>query len=170
MFFLLDIFFIYILNVIPFPGFPSENSLSPSSCPYFPTHTLLLPGPDIHLYWCKEPSQDQGSLLLLMIEAILCYICSESQESHHVFSLIGALVSGSSGVLVSSYCCSSCCCRGLQASSAPWVLSLAPSLGTLCSVQWMTVSIHFCIFRHWQSLSGDSYIRFLSANSCWHLQ
>jgi hypothetical protein len=23
--------------------------------------------------------------------------------------------------------------------------SLAPSLGTLCSVQWMTVSIHFCI-------------------------
>jgi hypothetical protein len=35
--------------------------------------------------------------------------------------------------------------RGLQISSAPWVLSLVPSLGTLCSVQWMTVSIHFCI-------------------------
>jgi hypothetical protein len=34
---------------------------------------------------------------------------------------------------------------GLQTSSAPWVLSLAPSLGTLCSVHWMTVSIHFCI-------------------------
>jgi hypothetical protein len=32
--------------------------------------------------------------------------------------------------------------RGLQTSSAPWVLSLAPSL---CSVQWMAVSIHFCI-------------------------
>ena len=27
----------------------------------------------------------------------------------------------------------------------PWELSLAPSLGTLCSVQWMSVSIHFCI-------------------------
>jgi hypothetical protein len=26
--FLLDIFFIYLSNVIPFPGFPSENSLS----------------------------------------------------------------------------------------------------------------------------------------------
>jgi hypothetical protein len=26
---LLDIFFIYISNVIPFPGFPSENPLSP---------------------------------------------------------------------------------------------------------------------------------------------
>ena len=30
---------------------------------------------------------------------------------------------------------------GLQTPSAPWVLSLAPSLGTLCSVQWMAVSI-----------------------------
>jgi hypothetical protein len=34
---------------------------------------------------------------------------------------------------------------GLQTPSAPWVLSLAPSLGTLCSIQWMSVSIHFCI-------------------------
>ena len=33
---------------------------------------------------------------------------------------------------------------GLQTPSAPWVLSLAPSLGTLCSIQWMAVSIHFC--------------------------
>ena len=34
---------------------------------------------------------------------------------------------------------------GLQTPSAPWVLSLAPSLGTLCSIQWMAVSIHFWI-------------------------
>jgi hypothetical protein len=34
---------------------------------------------------------------------------------------------------------------GLQTPSAPWVLPLAPSLGTLCSFQWMAVSIHFCI-------------------------
>jgi hypothetical protein len=33
-----------------------------------------------------------------------------------------------------------------QTLSAPWVLSLAPSLGTLGSVQWMLVIIHFCIF------------------------
>jgi hypothetical protein len=31
LFFLLDIYFIYILNVIPFPGFPSENPY-PSPC------------------------------------------------------------------------------------------------------------------------------------------
>ena len=34
---------------------------------------------------------------------------------------------------------------GLQAPSAPSILSLALPLGTLCSVQWMAVSIHFCI-------------------------
>ena len=34
---------------------------------------------------------------------------------------------------------------GLQTISAPWVLSLSPSLETLCLIQWMIVSIHFCI-------------------------
>jgi hypothetical protein len=58
---------------------------------------------------------------------------------------------------------------GLQSSSAPWVLYLDPSLWILCSVQWMAVSIYFCICQSWQSLSGDSYIRPLSAGSCWHL-
>jgi hypothetical protein len=31
--FLLDIFFIYISHVIPFPGLPSKNHLSPTSIP-----------------------------------------------------------------------------------------------------------------------------------------
>jgi hypothetical protein len=34
---------------------------------------------------------------------------------------------------------------GLETTSASWVLSLAPSWGTLCSVQWMAVSVHFCL-------------------------
>ena len=34
---------------------------------------------------------------------------------------------------------------GLQTPSAPWILSLAPPLGALCSIQQMTVSIHFCV-------------------------
>jgi hypothetical protein len=34
---------------------------------------------------------------------------------------------------------------GLQAPSAPSVLSLAPPLGTLCSVQWLVESIYLCI-------------------------
>jgi hypothetical protein len=35
----------------------------------------------------------------------------------------------------------------LQTPSAPWVLSLAPSLGFLFSVEWMAVSIHLCIYE-----------------------
>ena len=35
--------------------------------------------------------------------------------------------------------------RWLQTPSASWVLSLASSLGTLCSVQWMAVNIHVSI-------------------------
>ena len=35
----------------------------------------------------------------------------------------------------------------LQSPSAPWVLSLSPSLRTLCSVHWKAVSIHFCILQ-----------------------
>jgi hypothetical protein len=34
---------------------------------------------------------------------------------------------------------------GLQTLSAPWVQPPAPSLGSLCSVQWMAVSMHFWI-------------------------
>jgi hypothetical protein len=56
--------------------------------------------------------------------------------------LIGGLVPRSSGVLVSSYGCSS---YGASDPFSSVGFSLAPSLGTLCSVQWMTVSIHFCI-------------------------
>jgi hypothetical protein len=36
-------------------------------------------------------------------------------------------------------------CMGLQTSSAPSVLSLAPPLGSPCSVQWLAVSICLCI-------------------------
>jgi hypothetical protein len=35
----------------------------------------------------------------------------------------------------------------LQTHYAPWVLSLPPLLGTLCSVQWLAASIHLCIFQ-----------------------
>jgi hypothetical protein len=58
-----------------------------------------------------------------------------------VFTLVGGLVPGSSGYwlvhIVSP--------MGLQIPSTLWVLSLAHSSGTLCSVQWMAVNIHFCI-------------------------
>jgi hypothetical protein len=49
-FYLLDIFFIYILNVILFPGFTSEIALPRISSPCPPTHPIMLPGPGIPLH------------------------------------------------------------------------------------------------------------------------
>jgi hypothetical protein len=45
--FLLDIFVIYISNVIPLPGFPSKKypPHTPSPFPCLPNHPLPLPGP-----------------------------------------------------------------------------------------------------------------------------
>jgi hypothetical protein len=49
---------------------------------------------------------------------------------------------GALGVLVSSYCYSYYEAANSFSSLGPFS---APSLGTLCSVQWLAVSIHFCI-------------------------
>jgi hypothetical protein len=46
LFFLLDIFFIYISNIIPFPGFPSEKHPAPLTSP-FP----LLTNPPTPTFW-----------------------------------------------------------------------------------------------------------------------
>ena len=59
---------------------------------------------------------------------------------------------------------------GLQTPSAPWVLSLAPSLGTLCPVQWQANKSTSVFVKHWQILSGGSHNRILSASTCWHPQ
>jgi hypothetical protein len=101
--------------------------------------------------------------------AILCYICGSSHESTHVCSLLGGLVPGSSGgiwladivILLMK----------LQTPSAPSVFSLTLPLGSPCSQSnswlWATASL---FVRFWQNLSGDSYIRFLSANISWFLK
>jgi hypothetical protein len=94
--FLLDIFSIYISNVIPFPYFPSESPLLPNPSPCSLTYPLRLPCPGIPLQWGIKPSQDQGPVFPLMSnKAILCYTCGWSHESFHVYSLVGGLVPGS---------------------------------------------------------------------------
>jgi hypothetical protein len=140
--FLLDIFFIYISNVILFPGFSSENPLSHPCYPCSPTPLPLICS-GISLQQGIKPSQDQGSLLPLMSnKAILCYTCSWSYESLHVYSLVGGLVPGSFG---GAGCHITVTPMGLQTPLAPLGLSLAPLLGTLCSVQRLAESIYFCI-------------------------
>ena len=59
--------------------------------------------------------------------------------------------------------------KGLQTTSAPWVLSLAPPLGTLCFVQWMAVSIHFCICQALADpLRRQLYQAPVSKHLSWH--
>ena len=78
--------------------------VSPPKIPYS-LPLLLLNNPPIltswgiPLHWGIEPSQNQGPFHPLMTnKAILCYIGSWSHESLHVYSLVGGLFPGRSGV------------------------------------------------------------------------
>jgi hypothetical protein len=56
------------------------------------------PYPGIPLYWIIKPPQDQGPPLPLMPDkAIICYLHGWSHGFLHVYSLVGGLVTGSSG-------------------------------------------------------------------------
>jgi len=67
--------------------------------PHSPTNPLQPHCPTIPLPWAPtKPPQDQGPPLQLMPDkVILCYICSWSHWSLHVYSLVCCLVPGSSG-------------------------------------------------------------------------
>jgi hypothetical protein len=61
------------------------------------THSLPPQLPSIPLHWGINPPKDQGVALPLMPDkTILCYICSSSHESLHVYSSVDCLVHGSS--------------------------------------------------------------------------
>ena len=60
---------------------------------------------------------------------------------------------------------------GLQTPSALWVLSLPTSLGTLCSIQWLAVSIHLCIHQVLaEPLRKQPYQAPISKHFSWHWQ
>jgi hypothetical protein len=92
-FILVDIFFIYISNVFPFPGIPSGIPLyhpsslclydgaSPSTCSSLPTLAFPYTG-------ALNLPEDQGPLFTVMSnKAILSHIDSQSHGSLHVYSL-----------------------------------------------------------------------------------
>jgi hypothetical protein len=154
-----------------YPILPPPASMRVLSHP--PTHTFLTPQPHISLHWGMEPSQDQGPLLSLMPnKAILCYICSWSHESLHVYSLVCGSVPGSSGGS-----------GWLILLFLLWVANPFSSFSDLSnsyikdpiketcaqSSGWLQTSTSV-FFRFWQSLSWDSYIRLLSACTSWHPQ
>jgi hypothetical protein len=144
MFYVLRIFFIgYFIYLhckcYPPSQFPLCNPPIPSPSPCFyegappPNYSLLPHCPSIPICWGINPSQDQGPPLPLMPDkAILYYISSLNHGSLRVYSLVGGLVSGSSGViwLVNNAVLP----MELQTPSTSSLLPLTPPLGFLCSV------------------------------------
>ena len=97
-----------------------------------------------HLPHCSSIPYAGASSLpplpLMLDKAILCYICIWSHDSLYVYSLVGGLVPGSSGGLVSWHC--SLCGIAILFNS----FSTAPStsIGSPSSVRWLAVRI--CIY------------------------
>jgi hypothetical protein len=102
--FLLDILFIYISTVIPFPGFSFTNPIS-----HLPP--LLLWGcspthPPTHSYLNVLAFPYTGALSLHRTQGLpsywcqISYLCSWCHGSLHVYSLVDGLVPGSSSVCV----------------------------------------------------------------------
>jgi len=116
-----------------FKCYPLSSLPSPSLCFYedastppthFPLNTLMF-----LIHWANMPSQDQELLLLLVPDnTILCYICSWSHGSPHVYSLVGDLFPGALGAF---WLVDTVLPMRLQTPSAPSVLCLAPPLGSL---------------------------------------
>jgi len=95
--------YLFIFYVFTFPAFPRPLTASPylkEDAPT-PTYPILLQHLGIPLHWGNKPSQDQGNFLLLILEnAILCYICGWSVGFFHVYILDFGLVSGNSGEIL----------------------------------------------------------------------
>jgi len=96
------VYFMYLhFKYCPLSSFSSPPPPSPCFYKEDPssTHPLLPLHPGIPLYCGNESSQDDGLLLLLMaVNAVICYICVSSQWSLHEQSLFVGLVPVSTGV------------------------------------------------------------------------
>jgi hypothetical protein len=169
-----DIFFIYVSNVIPFPLSLPPNSLSlPSSpCFYEGVSPPICPLPPSHLgipaHWGIEHSQNQWPLLpLIPKKAIFYYIWGWSHGSLHLNSLLSGFVSGSPGGfgwLVLFFLWG---CKPLQLLQSFLLLfHWGPQAQ---SNSWLQVTASVLV-RLWKSLSGENYIRVLSASTSCHPQ
>ena len=146
-FLLLDIFFLYISNVNPFPGLPSGNPLSYPPFPCFHESASSRPPtppsrPGIPLHWGIKPPRVQGPLLSTDVQQYhpLPHMQPESWLPPCVYSLVGGPVPRSSGCLASWHVAYF---MGLQTPSAPSVPSPTPPSGTTHSVQWLAESIWY---------------------------
>ena len=157
--FMLDIFFIYISNVIPFPGLPSR---SPLSHPFFP---CLYEGTPTHSYLPALAFLYTGALNTLRPKVPLLprcparpssatYVAGAMSPSMCTLWLVVQSL-GAVGVWPLDIVAPP---MGLKTHSTPSVSSPTPPSGTPCSVKWLQASTSVFI-RLSQSLSGDSHIR-----------
>ena len=77
----------------PQPSIPSSPFASMRVLLYPLTHSCLIP-----LAYPYAGVSSLPTLPLMSDKAILCHICISSSDSRHVYSLVGGLVPGSSGV------------------------------------------------------------------------
>jgi hypothetical protein len=101
-------------------------------------------------------------------KAIICYIWGWSHGSLYVYSLVGGLVPGSyggTGWFILLFLLWGCNLLQLLWSFL-YYLHWRPCAQ---SNGWLRASTSIFV-RHWQSFSGESYIRLLSASTCWHPQ
>jgi hypothetical protein len=175
--FLLDIFFIYISNVIPFPGPPPlgkplTHSLSP--CFYegipSPTHQLLTLHPQIPLHWGIHQAFT-GARTPPPIDAWQGYLLLHKHLEPWVIPcvLLGWWISPWElwGVWLEDIVVLP---MGLQTLSTPSVHSLTPPLGTPYSVQWLAVSICLCICQALAEPLKRQLYQASSTGISWHPQ
>ena len=141
-------FLYYISNVMPFPSFPSGYPLFFPSYPYFSTHPLPISSPGIHYTGAQNLHRTKG-LSSHWLDYPLLHIQLEPWIPPCVFFGWGFSPRNFWGYWLVHIVVRP---MGLQTPSAPCILSLAPSLGTLCSIQWMAVSIHFSLIYNSQKL------------------
>jgi hypothetical protein len=138
--------FIYFSCVIPFPSPPSPKPLfhppPPASMMVFhlPSHSShsSLDSPSLGHLSSLHGTKDFSSHWCLSRPSSAIF--GWSHGSLHVYSLVGSLDPGSSGVLVGWYCCSSYGAANCFSSFSPF----SNSLGTQCPVQSLVTSICRC--------------------------
>jgi hypothetical protein len=109
-------FFIRYFLHLHFKCYPKSPLYPPLPCS--PTHSFSLSGPGIPLYWGIQSLLDQGTSLP-----------NDGQLGNLLLHM--QLETRAMGVLVSSYCCST---YRVADPFSSWVLSLAFTLGALCSI------------------------------------
>ena len=172
LFWIFYLFTFQMLSIFPIPLLKSTIPPSLSLLLWGCSHTQSsTPG---SLLWYSSTLEHQAFsgpkpfLPLMFNKGTLCYISGWSHGNFHVHSLVGGFIAGSSGLSV-------CLILLFFLKVANTFSSFSPFSNFLHwgphaqSNGWMWALTTVFVWL-WQSLSGDRYIRLLSASTSWHPQ